>query len=343
MEHAPQGASGSPSQTGDFWVTKRVLVTGATGFVGSYITRRLLHRGAYVVALVRDVDYRSEFYRSGIHRQVAAVHGELENLSAILRSINEHEVDTVIHLGAQTVVESAERFPLQTFESNIRGTYNLLEACRLAGGLIRRIVVASSDKAYGDHHGVPYEETAPLLPKHPYEVSKTCSDLLAQTYAYTYGTPVAVVRCGNVYGGGDLNWSRLVPGTIRSLIHDQQPVIRSDGTYVRDYMYAEDAAAAYLLLAERLDDERLRGEAFNFSNENPMSVSVLVGRITELMEKRHLQPIIEARARNEIQSQILSARKARSILGWSPEYDLDDGMSETIAWYRAFFGQDANR
>ncbi|HEX6511513.1 MAG TPA: NAD-dependent epimerase/dehydratase family protein, partial [Chloroflexota bacterium] len=233
-----------------YWRDKRVLVTGATGVVGSWVVEALLDGGAQVAALVRDHDQRSHFYRSGAVRSVTVVDGSLEDFGAVERAIAEHEADTVIHLGAQTIVPTAQRLPLPTFEANIRGTYNLLEACRRHADLVKRVVIASSDKAYGDHGRKAYEEGAPLSAKHPYDVSKACADLLTQTYAWSYGLPAAIARCGNIYGGGDLNWSRIVPGTIRSLIQAERPVLRSDGSYVRDYLYVKDAAAGYLLLAE---------------------------------------------------------------------------------------------
>jgi CDP-glucose 4,6-dehydratase len=318
------------------WQSRTVLCTGATGIVGGWVVHALLEAGANIVALVRDTDPRVEFFRSGAADRVAQVHGELQDYALIERTINQYAVDTVIHLGAQAIVSAAERSPLETFESNIRGTYNLLEACRVHADLVKRVAVASSDKAYGDNDGKPYTEDLPLIARHPYDVSKTCTDLLAQTYAYTYDLPIAIARCGNIYGGGDINWSRLVPGTIRSLRDGQPPQIRSDGTYVRDYLYVKDAASAYLTLAHHAAEEGVRGEAFNFSAGNPLSVVELVAQIARLMGKRHLQPRIMNDAKHEIPRQVLSSEKAHARLGWQPRYTLEDGLVETIDWYMSY-------
>jgi CDP-glucose 4,6-dehydratase len=318
------------------WHGRNVLVTGGTGVVGGWVVRALLDAGATVIVLVRDTDYRVEFFRSGAFRQVSLVPGQIEDYPTLERAINHYEVDTVIHLAAQAIVSAAERSPLETFEANIRGTYNVLEACRVHSALVKRLAVASSDKAYGDNHGKPYQEDQPLIARHPYDVSKTCGDLLAQTYAYTYDLPVTIARCGNIYGGGDLNWSRLVPGTIRSLYFDQSPQIRSDGSYVRDYLYVKDAAAAYLALAEHAADEGVRGEAFNFSAEAPLSVLELVASIARLMDRGHLQPKILNQAKHEIPNQVLSSEKARRRLRWQPRYTLETGLRETIGWYTRY-------
>jgi CDP-glucose 4,6-dehydratase len=249
----------------NFWRDRPVLITGATGLVGSWLTRRLVEAGADVVALVRDWVPQSELIRSRIIERVKVVRGDVCDLGALERALGEYEIDTVIHLAAQTIVGIANRNPISTFESNVQGTWNLLEACRRSS-LVASILIASSDKAYGDQKNLPYAEDTPLQGRHPYDVSKSCADLIAQTYAETYGLPVAVTRCGNFYGGGDLNWNRIVPGTIRSALRGQRPVIRSDGRYVRDYFYVEDGAAAYMLLAEQLHSRpELRGQAFNFS------------------------------------------------------------------------------
>jgi CDP-glucose 4,6-dehydratase len=254
------------------------------------------------------------------------------------RAINEHDVDTVFHLGAQTLVTVAHRSPLPTFETNIRGTYNVLEACRVHRDLVHRVVIASSDKAYGEQKRLPYVESMALAGAHPYDVSKSCADMLARAYAETYGLPVAVARCGNVYGGGDLNWNRIVPGTIRSLFHGERPVIRSDGRYVRDYFYVKDAVRAYLSLADRLGDARVQGEAFNFSTESPLTVLGMAAAIQKNMGCSHLTPDVRDIATGEIRSQYLSAAKAREVLGWEPEFDLDSGLSETVAWYQGLLG-----
>lgn len=319
-----------------FWSTKRVFVTGATGMVGAWLVKQMLAQGAYVVALVRDADPQSELFRSEVIKKVNVVYGALEDFWALERAINEHEVDTVFHLGAQTIVGTARRFPLPTFETNVRGTYNLLEACRLHKSFVKRIVVASSDKAYGDQIQLPYTEETSLQGRYPYDVSKSCSDLIAQSYFYTYALPIGIARCGNIYGGGDLNWSRVVPGTIRSILRGERPVIRSDGSFIRDYIYVKDAVQAYARLAEHLTDEAVQGQGFNFSVGKPLTVIDIVGMIQRLMHAEHLQPIIQNAAKGEIISQYLSSEKALRLLEWEPSCGLDKGLEETINWYRSF-------
>ena len=321
-----------------FWKNRRVFVTGATGMIGAWLVKDLLAQGAYVVALVLDADPQSELYRSSDVNRLSVVNGNLEDFGTLERAINAHEADTVFHLGAQAIVGVAHRAPLPTFETNVRGTWNLLEACRLHRDLVERVVIASSDKAYGAQPRLPYTEDMPVAGMHPYEVSKSAADLIARTYYHTYGLPVAIARCGNVFGGGDLNWSRIVPGTIRSFLRGERPVVRSDGSYVRDYFYVKDASRAYLRLGERLGDPQVVGEAFNFSNESPMSVLDLVAVIQKLMDASHLEPDVRDVAEGEIHSQYLSAARAREQLGWAPEFDLEAGLRETIAWYRAFLG-----
>ena len=319
-----------------FWKNRRVFVTGATGMIGAWLVKDLLAQGAYVVALVLDADPQSELYRSGDVGRISVVNGNLEDFGTLERAINAHEADTVFHLGAQAIVGVAHRAPLPTFETNVRGTWNLLEACRLHRDLVERVVIASSDKAYGAQPRLPYTEDMPVAGMHPYEVSKSAADLIARTYYHTYGLPVAIARCGNVFGGGDLNWSRIVPGTIRSCLRGERPVVRSDGSYVRDCFYVKDASRAYLRLGERLGDPQVVGEAFNFSNESPLTVLGLVGVIQKLMDAGHLEPDVRDVAEGEIRSQYLSAAKARKRLGWVPEFDLEAGLRETIAWYREF-------
>jgi CDP-glucose 4,6-dehydratase len=320
------------------WSGRRVFVTGATGMIGSWLVKALLDRGAYVVALVRGADPQSELSRSGDIHRIACVSGPLEDFWTLERAVNEHETDTIFHLGAQTIVGTAHRFPLATFESNIRGTYNLLEVCRLHGRLVKRIVIASSDKAYGEQPDLPYREDMPLKGMHPYEVSKSCTDLLAQAYHHTYGLPVSIVRCGNVFGGGDLNWSRIVPGTIRSLLAGQRPIIRSDGTFVRDYIYVRDVVEAYLTVADAIEANGACGEAFNFSTESKASVNEVVRCIQSVMRRSDIEPEILGQAAGEIREQTLSAAKARQVLGWGPEYDLESGLRETVGWYEQYFG-----
>jgi CDP-glucose 4,6-dehydratase len=319
------------------WGQHRVFVTGATGIVGSWLVKRLLSEGAYIVALIRDWDPQSELIRSGDVNRTSVVSGRLEDFQTLERAISEHETDTVFHLGAQTIVGTALRSPLATFEANIRGTYNLLEACRTHSGIVKRVVVASSDKAYGDVDVLPYTEDMIPNGRHPYDVSKSCADLLATTYAHTYRLPLSVARCGNIYGGGDLNWSRIVPGTIRSMWHKQRPVLRSDGKFIRDYIYVQDVVNAYLKLAERTDAQGVRGEAFNFSNESKVSVLDMTFKIQQLMGCTDLEPIILNQAEAEIKDQYLDSSKARRLLDWRPHFNLERGLKETIDWYQNFF------
>ena len=320
------------------WRNRRVLVTGATGMVGSWLVKALADAGAYTVAFVLDPDPQSELYRSRDIEHVSVACGALEDFRSVERAIVLHEVDTVFHLGAQTIVGVAHDAPLITFEANIRGTWNVLEACRLHARRVRRVVIASSDKAYGEQD-LPYTETAPLAGRHPYEVSKTCADQLAQSYHHTYGMPVAIARCGNIFGGGDLNWSRIVPGTIRDLLRGVRPILRSDGTFLRDYLYVKDAAEAYLQLADAIDRRGVAGQAFNFSNESPKTVLDIVHAIRRLMGCPWIEPDIRNDTKGEIRHQYLSARKARTELEWAPRFDLDSGLRETIDWYRAFFSR----
>ncbi|CAN5858468.1 GDP-mannose 4,6-dehydratase [soil metagenome] len=325
------------TQRSDFWLDRPTFVTGATGLVGGWLVQRLIEARADVTCLVRDWVPQSELVRTKLIEQVKVVRGDVSDRELLERVIGEHEIDTVIHLAAQTIVTIANRNPVSTFEANITGTWSLLEACRRSP-MVKQIVVASSDKAYGDHEVLPYREDAALQGRHPYDVSKSCADLIAQAYAATYELPVAITRCGNFYGGGDINWNRIVPGTIRSILRGQSPVIRSDGQYVRDYFYAEDGAAANMILAERLaENSRCRGEAFNFSNEIQITVLELVERILELTGS-NLKPDVRNEATNEIRHQYLSAFKAKKMLDWRPRFTLDEGLRRTISWYEGFLG-----
>lgn len=320
----------------DFWRDRPVLVTGATGLLGGWIVKALVDLQADVVCLVRDWVPQSELVRSRTLEQVKSARGDVRDQATLERVLNEFEVDTVLHLAAQTIVGTANRNPVSTFETNVGGTWALLEAARRCP-TVKQIVLASSDKAYGDQTELPYTEDMPLHGRHVYDASKSCADIVAQTFAHVYGVPVAITRCGNFYGGGDLNWNRIVPGTIRSIVRNARPVIRSDGTFVRDYIYAEDAVGAYLFLAEHLArTPALRGEAFNFSNETQVTVRDLVERITRMMGSK-LEPEIRNEASNEIRHQYLSAEKARRVLGWKPLFTLESGLERTIAWYRDYF------
>jgi len=318
------------------WRDRPVFVTGGTGLVGGWLVRRLVDLGADVVCLVRDWVPRSELVAAKLIEHVRVVRGDVRDQKTLERVLGEDEITTVFHLAAQTTVGAANRNPVSTHDTNIRGTWALLEACRRSPG-VAQIVVASSDKAYGDQALLPYTEAAPLLGRHPYDVSKSCADLLAQMYAQTYDLPVCVTRCGNFFGGGDLNWNRLVPGTIRSVLRGDRPVIRSDGSFVRDYFYVEDGAAAYLTLAGQMAVRpELRGEVFNFSNECQVTVLELVTRILDAMES-NLEPDVRNEASHEIKSQYLDAGKAKRMLDWSPTFTLDAGLRATVAWYKAYF------
>ena len=320
-----------------FWQDRPTFVTGATGLVGGWLVRRLLDLAADVVCLVRDWVPQSELVHSRLIEQVKVVRGDVKDQALLERVLGEYEIDAVIHLAAQTIVGIANRNPVSTFDTNIGGTWALLEACRRSPS-VKQIVLASSDKAYGEHDRLPYDEETPLQGRHPYDVSKSCADLIGQAYATTFGLPVTITRCGNFYGGGDLNWNRIVPGTIRSVLRGKRPVIRSDGQYVRDYFYVEDAAAGYTLLAERLAGEpTLRGQAFNFSNETQVTVLELVERILALMNSE-LEPDTRNQATNEIRYQYLSAAKAGRMLGWRPLFTLEEGLERTIEWYKNFLG-----
>lgn len=321
--------------TASMWKQRRVLVTGCTGLLGAWLTAWLCRRQADVIGLVRDSVPRSNFYVMGLHNQVVCVRGAVEDFDLIERILNEYEIEVVFHLAAQTLVSIANENPRSTFSSNIAGTWNVLEAVRRARR-VRAVVLASSDKAYGTHDKLPYREDTPLVGRHPYDVSKSCADLIAQMYWHTYKTPVAITRCGNFYGGGDLNFNRIVPGTIRSLFQGERPIIRSDGTLIRDYFYIKDAVDAYILVAEALLNSRAFGEAYNFSNELQVTVLELVSCIQRLMGREDLEPVVLNDASNEIRHQYLDAEKARNQFGWKPRYTLEQGLKETIEWYREF-------
>ncbi|WP_339180161.1 GDP-mannose 4,6-dehydratase [Bacillus sp. FSL R5-0560] len=318
-----------------FWKNKNVFVTGCTGLLGSYLVKELIEQGANVTGLVRDHVPQSNLYQGEHVKKMNIVQGALEDLPVIERALGEYEIDTVFHLAAQAIVGVANRNPVSTFEANILGTWNILEACR-KHPLIKRVIVASSDKAYGDQENLPYDEDMPLQGKHPYDVSKSCADLISHTYFHTYGLPVCITRCGNLYGGGDLNLNRIIPQTIQLVLNGEAPEIRSDGTFVRDYFYIEDAVQAYLLLAEKMEELNLAGEAFNFSNEIQLTVLELVEKILKKMNS-NLKPKVLNQGSNEIKHQYLSAEKARKLLNWTPAYTIDEGLEKTIGWYTEFF------
>lgn len=325
-----------------FWRDRNVFITGCTGLLGSWLTEALLAREARVVGLVRDWVPDSRLFGQQLERRITIVRGAIEDFATVERALNEYEIETVFHLAAQTIVETANRNPVSTFETNIAGTWRVLEACRRVP-TVKRVIIASSDKAYGEQVTLPTPETAPLKATNPYDVSKACDDLLAAAYFATYGLPVTITRCGNFFGGGDLNFNRLVPGTIRAVLRGERPIIRSDGTPIRDYFYIEDAAEAYLLLAEKMDARAVHGEAFNFSHETPVSVLEMTRTILKLMDREDLKPVVQKTARHEIAAQSLSAKKARARLGWRPTHTLEAGLTQTIAWYREFLGAPAPR
>jgi CDP-glucose 4,6-dehydratase len=328
----------TPTNETSTWVGRRVLVTGATGLLGSALVDDLVRRGAEVVALVRDWNPQRRLLGEGIVQHVSVVSGALEQPGTVERAITQHDVDTVFHLAAQALVGTALRDPLQTLESNVRGSYLLLDACRRHRDLVRAVVVASSDKAYGTVPTLPYVEDTPLAGRHPYDVSKSCTDLVAQAYAHTYGLPIVIARCGNLYGPGDLHWSRLVPGTIRSLLSGQPPIIRSDGTYRRDYVHVDDAVSAYLRLAERVDDPAIRGRGWNFGPGRSHAVLEVVNLLRTLMDATALEPVILGQAVGEIRDQHLDPSAARDVLGWTASITLEEGLTRTIPWYRERLG-----
>ncbi|MBI3036807.1 GDP-mannose 4,6-dehydratase [Candidatus Woesearchaeota archaeon] len=322
------------------WKDKNVFVTGGNGFVGSWLVNELVKKEANVTCIVRDPVKGSNLEFLGIADQVNTVKGSIEDYNAVEKAMKETGAEVCFHLAAQAIVGTANKTPLPTFETNIKGTWNVLEACRQLG--VKRTMVASSDKAYGEHEKLPYKEDFCLNGLTPYEASKSCADLLARAYAKTYGLPVAVTRCGNIYGGGDLNWSRIIPGTIKAVLNNESPIIRSDGTPIRDYIYVLDVVAAYLAAAEQLDKEEVAGEAFNFGTETPVSVLELAKKIITVAGKKvELQILNEAK--NELQKQYLDWTKARTVLGWQPQFGLDDGLKETIKWYEEFFSRQGGR
>lgn len=321
----------------NYWKNKNVFITGADGFLGSWLTQHLVVLGANVVCLIRDVIPKSKswLYLSGYVDKTTIVYGRIEDFSILKRVLCEYGIDTVFHLAAQAIVGISKKFPTGTFESNIKGTWNILEACRSSKD-VKRIAIASSDKAYGESEMLPYVEDMPLRGLYPYDCSKSCADLISQMYHNTYGLPVGISRCGNFFGGGDFNFSRIVPGTILSVLKNEPPIIRSDGSYIRDYIYVKDAVGAYLYLAQKLDDPSIQGEAFNFSNECHYTVIELVNLILKLMNREDLEPIILNEVSHEIKKQYLSAKKAHTLLGWKPKYDIEKGFIETINWYKKY-------
>jgi CDP-glucose 4,6-dehydratase len=323
-----------------FWTDKRVFVTGVSGFVGYWLAEQLLERGAFVVGLVRDWVPQSNFVRCRLRDRITTVTGALEDYALLERTLNEYDIDTVFHLGAQTQVGVGNRSPLATFEANIKGTWNMLEACRVHASFIKRVVVASSDKAYGDQAILPYTEDAPLQGSHPYDVSKSCADLLASTYFNTYGLPLCITRCGNIYGPGDTNPKRLIPGIITWVLKGEPVVIRSDGTLVRDYFYVRDAVNAYMMLAENMEAKSVIGEAFNFSSGLRINVLEMTKKILAVMNKPDHPVRVLNEARGEIREQYLTSDKAVRLLGWQSAYGLEEALSETVGYYSKLLSEE---
>jgi CDP-glucose 4,6-dehydratase len=317
-----------------FWQDRPVLVTGCTGLLGSWLTQALVEAGAEVVGLIRDRVPQSWLVQSGALRHMRVVRGDVTDYALMERALNEYEIDTLFHLAAQTIVRIANHAPLSTFEANVRGTWTALEAARRSP-TVTRVVTASSDKAYGDQRALPYTEGMPLEGRHPYDASKSAADVIAQTYAHTYQMPIAITRCANLYGGGDLNWNRIVPGTIRSALQGERPLIRSDGTLLRDYLYVKDAVRAYLALAEALDRPEVQGEAFNCGTDHPLTVLEVVKLILELVPG-DLEPVVLGREVQEIHDQYLDSTKIRERIGWQPRWGREEAMAETVAWYADF-------
>lgn len=316
-----------------FWNGRTSFVTGAAGFVGANLACELAARGSNVVCLQRDEVKPNSLDLLALRDKTTVVNGSVDDLALMTRILNEYEVEAVFHLAAQALVGAANRSPLSTFESNIRGTYLLLEACRQSS-TVKRIVVASSDKAYGSHEQLPYHEDFKLNGLFPYDVSKTCTDMLAQSYAHTFELPVAITRSANIYGPADVNLSRIIPGTILSVLLGERPIIRSDGTPVRDFIYTDDIVAGYLLLAENI--EAAKGEAYNFGSGSPISMLELVNLIVGSMGKQgHLEPniLLTSKIANEIDAQYLASDKVRDQFGWKPKVPLEEGLGKTIDWY----------
>ena len=317
-----------------FWHNRNVFITGCTGFLGYWLTDAMVKQGANVVGLVRDRVPHASFFSNGLDKHVTLINGQLEDYDVIERAINEYHIDTVFHLGAQAIVGVANRNPMATFEANIKGTWVLLEACR-RNPQVSRVVIASSDKAYGQHETLPYNEDFALQGNHPYDVSKSCADLIASTYHNTYGTPVCITRCGNLFGPGDLNYDRIVPGTMRDIVNNTRPIIRSDGSPKRDYVFVKDIADAYRVLAEHMDDDAIHGSAFNIGTGEPLSVLELTQLILKAAKREDLEPDVQNTATGEILHQYLSSDRAKEILAWTPGASVEERLAETFEWYRS--------
>lgn len=319
------------------WKGMNVLVTGADGFIGSHVAKALIEKGAEVTTIVRDIKKTNNIDILNLRNEINIVHGNLINFEYCERTLNEYDIEFCFHIAAQTIVRRANRSPLSTFESNIKGTWNILEACRLSKN-INGLIIASSDKAYGQQKKLPYTEDSTLNGYFPYDASKVCAEILGRCYFMSYSLPLAITRNANTYGPADMNLSRIIPDVITKLIKNEMPIIRSDGTPERDYMYIKDAVNAYLTLAENLHKKEVLGESFNFGTNKPISVLKLYKKIIKLMSKK-VEPKILGEAKNEIDKQYLDSSKAKKILNWGPKYDLDFGLRETIDWYKEYFSK----
>jgi CDP-glucose 4,6-dehydratase len=315
------------------------FVTGGTGLLGSELVHQLLHSDecSKIVCLVRDFLPKSRFFREKMNEKVVIIQGDLRDQNLLDRVMNEYEINTVFHLAAQTIVGQANLRPIDTLDVNIRGTWALLEAARNNSKYVKTLLIASSDKAYGNLNGEKYDENYPLAGEHPYDVSKSCMDLICQMYAKTYGMNIGITRCGNFFGPGDLNESRIFPSTILAALNGQRPLIRSNGKFIRDYIYVADGASAYRSLARKMtESDSLKGEAFNFSYELKLTVLDVVTTILKTMSST-LTPEILNESKNEIPVQALDSSKAMKLLNWKPEFGFEEGVKKTVEWYRGEF------
>ncbi len=318
-----------------FWIDRPVLITGCSGLTGSWLAANLVESGADVVGLIRDQIPRSQLYRSGTINKISVVDGDISDYKLLERTLVEYEIDTIFHLAAQTIVSIANRAPLSTFETNIKGTWSLLEAAR-RNPTVHQILMASTDRVYGDQETLPYVENMASLGTHPYDVSKSCADLIAIAYVKTYDLPLVITRFSNIYGGGDLNWNRLIPGSMRSIIRGERPIIRSDGSFRRDYVFVEDVVEGYLRAAEQLQSDSIRGQIFNMGTDEPTSVLHIVKNIIAISDQPQLTPLILDEEKKEIAEKYVDSKKAKDMLGWNPQHDLSRGLSKTMKWYREF-------
>jgi len=320
----------------NFWKDKNVFITGGAGFIGTWIIKELVDKGAEVYCLVKEMPKESNFTGLGLDKKVSLIYGDILDINSLKLFFEKYNIDSVFHLAAQPLVQLALKFPLETIETNVMGTLNVLEACRL-NPRIKRILIASTDKAYGSSEKLPYDETFPLRGEYPYDVSKSCVDLISHAYGKTYNMPVAITRCSNVYGGGDLNFDRIVPETIKHILFNENISIRSSGKFKREFFYVKDAAHAYVVLAEKIEELGLKGEAFNFGTDKPVVILDLVKNIIDISERKDVKIDILDIAKAEIKDQYLSSEKARKILKWEPKYNLEEGLKETFNWYKEYF------